>query len=276
MLKVGAVTGILLTSGFLVILVAVLASVAGMLLRLHRSVGVARQQLRLVAAGAAAIAVGLLILLVGQAFNGGQQSWWSSMPLFLAYAFLLACIAVAVLRYRLYEVEVILSRAVVLTIATAFVAVIYVGLVVVLGRSAQDRAGGGFWLSLLLTVAVALAFQPLRSRVVRFADRLAYGSRAAPYDALADFSHRIGLGPAPGTLLPTIAAAAADAVHADRALVRFEVEGGADLTARWPSTAGDVDADDEAADPGRDGLDPGPARSPRLDRSRPASGSRCP
>jgi signal transduction histidine kinase len=247
-IHVGAVTGIMLIGGFLLILLSVLASVACMLVRLQRSHGVVRQQLRMVAAGAASVGVGLLILIVGQALNGGQQSWWSSVPLFLAYAFLLTCIAVAVLRYRLYDVELILGRAVVLATATAFVAVCYVGLVVVLGRSAQDRTDGGFWVSLLLTVVVALAFQPLRRRVVRFADRLAYGSRAAPYDALADFSHRIGQSPAPGTLLPTIAAAAAGVVHADRAVVSFDVEGGADLTAVWPPTAPDVEPDDGTVD----------------------------
>ena len=242
---VGPLTGVLLAGGFLLILLSVLASVACMLVRLRRSQGVERQQLRLVATGAASIGVALVILVVGQSLNGGEQAWWSSVPLSLAFAFLLGCITVAVLRYRLYDVEVILGRAVVLATATAIVAVAYVGLVVVLGRSAQDRAGG-FWQSLLLTVVVALAFQPLRSRVVRFADRLVYGSRAAPYEALADFSERIGHGPAPGTLLPTIAAAAAGVVQAERARVRFDVEGGADLTAVWPPTAR---ADDATVEP---------------------------
>ncbi len=246
---VGAAQGILLSVGFLLIFGAVLTSVVCMLLRLRRSHGIVRQQLRLVAAGAASIGVALLVLIVGQALSGGEQSWWSSLPLFLAYAFLLVCIAVAVLRYRLYDVEVILGRAVVLATATAIVAVAYVGLVVVLGRSAQDRTDGGFWQSLLLTAVVALAFQPLRSGVVRFADRLVYGSRAAPYDALADFSERIGHSPAPGTLLPTIAAAAAGVVQADRAVVRFDVEGGADLTAVWPSVARDADVDDASVEP---------------------------
>ena len=57
-IHVGPVTGILLTGGFLLILLSVLASVACMLLRLRRSHGVARQQLRLVAAGAASVGVG--------------------------------------------------------------------------------------------------------------------------------------------------------------------------------------------------------------------------
>ncbi len=277
-IHVGPVTGVLLAGGFLLILLSVLASVACMLVRLRRSEGVERQQLRLVAAGAASIGVALVILVVGQSLNRGQQAWWSSVPLSLAFAFLLGCITVAVLRYRLYEVEVIIGRAVVLAIATAFVAVCYVGLVVILGRSVQDRTNGGFWWSLLLTVVVALAFQPLRRGVVRFADRLVYGSRAAPYDALADFSHRIGHSPAPGTLLPTIAAAAAEVVHADRAVVRFDVEGGTDLTGVWPADdePGDGPAERDLVIPVRDphgvlgsiGLDLPPGRDVRAHERR--------
>ena len=165
------------------------------------------------------------------------------MPLYVSYLALVVCIAVAVLRYRLYEVEVIVSRAVVLAIATAFVAVGYVGLVVLLSRTVEDRTGGGFWWSLLATVVVALAFQPLRRRVLRLADRLAYGNRAAPYDALADFSARIGRSPATSELLPTIAAAAGEAVDAQRAVVRLDGEGGAGLAAAWPEGAASEQGD---------------------------------
>ena len=106
------------------------------------------------------------MLLIGQGFNHGRQAGWSSVPLYVSYVLLIVCIAVAVLRYRLYEVEVIVSRALVLGIATAFVAVGYVGLVVLLSRTVEARTRGGFWWSLLAMVAVALAFQPLRRRVV--------------------------------------------------------------------------------------------------------------
>ena len=166
------------------------------------------------------------------------------MPLYVSYVTLIVCIGLAVLRYRLYDVEVIVSRAVALAIATAFVALGYVGLVVLLGRTVEDRTGGGFWWSLLATVVVALAFQPLRRRVLRLADRLAYGNRAAPYDALADFSARIGRSPATGELLPTIAAAAGEAVHARRAVVRLEGEGGAGLAAAWPGVEAPEQGDD--------------------------------
>ena len=158
---------VLLSGGVVLITLMLLASVVAMLRRLRGATGAARQQLRVVTLGAAGVGVALLVLIIGQSFNDGKQSWWSSVPLYVSYVLLVVCIAVAVLRYRLYDVEVIVSRAVVLAIATAFVAVGYVGLVVLLGRTVEDRTGGGFWWSLLATVVVALAFQPLRRRVVR-------------------------------------------------------------------------------------------------------------
>jgi signal transduction histidine kinase len=229
---------ILLSGGVLVITAMILTSVVAMLRRLRGSTGATRQQLRLVTIGAAGVGAALVILIIGQSLNEGRQSGWTSVPLYLSYVLLVVCIAVAVLRYRLYEVEVIVSRALALAIATAFVAIAYVGLVVVLGRTVEDRIGGGLWWSLLATVVVALAFQPLRRRVLAVADRLAYGDRAAPYDALADFSGRIGRTPATDELLPTIAAASGEAVHAQRAVVRLVGEGGVGQTATWPATSG--------------------------------------
>jgi hypothetical protein len=225
---------VILSVGVILITLMLLASVVAMLKRLRGATGAARQQLRVVTLGATGVGVALLVLIIGQGFNNGRQLWWSSVPLYVSYLALVVCIGVAVLRYRLYDVEVIVSRAVVLAIATAFVAVGYVGLVVALGRSVEGRTGGGFWWSLLATAVVALAFQPLRRRVLRLADRLAYGSRAAPYDALADFSARIGRSPATGELLPTIAAAAGEAVDAPRVVVRLEGEDGAGLEVAWP------------------------------------------
>ncbi len=225
----------LLGGGVLVITLMLLVSVVAMVRRLRAATGPTRQQLRVVALGAACVGLALITLIIGQGFNGGRQTWWSSVPLYVSYVLLVGCIGVAVLRYRLYEVEVIVSRAVVLAIATAFVAIGYVGMVVALGRTVENRTGGGFWLSLLATVVVALAFQPLRRWVVRFADRLAYGDRAAPYDALADFTRRIGRSPAAEELLPTIAAAAGEAVQADRVVIRLDGEEDSGFAATWPS-----------------------------------------
>ena len=117
--------------------------------------------------------------------NGGEQTWASAVPLQFSFLLLPVCFAVAVLRYRLYDVELIVNRAIVLGAGHA-VRRGRLHRTGGRGRSHARRAGRGFWPSIVATAVVALAFQPLRSSVVRFADRLAYGSRAAPYDALSD------------------------------------------------------------------------------------------
>ena len=91
-----------------------------------------------------------------------------------------------------------------------------------------DGSTGGFWPSLLATVVVALAFQPLRHRVIQVADRLAFGTAAEPYEALADLSRRLGDSPDPSALLPAVAEAAGQAVNALHVVVTLEVAGGPD------------------------------------------------
>jgi signal transduction histidine kinase len=74
---------------------------------------------------------------------------------------------------------------------------------------------------------------------VRLADRAAFGERAAPYEALAELSRRLGESPDPATLLPTVADAAAHAVGATRAVAVLHVDTGPDEAASAPVEAGD-------------------------------------
>jgi hypothetical protein len=127
---------------------------------------------------------------------------------------------------------VIINRTFLVAAATAFAAVGYTTRVVVAGRMVEGRTGG-FWLSLLATALVALAFQPLRRVVVRLADRAAYGSQAHPYAALADFSHRLAEAPDPDDLLPAVAEAAARAVSGRGARATLDVPGDAPVSGTW-------------------------------------------
>ena len=195
-----------------------------MVVRLRRSRGEVRQQVRLIALSAALIGVGVVALFVVQVFNGGKQTWAAALPLFLSYTFLPVLFGIAVLRYRLYDVEVIVNRTLVIIIGTAFAAIGYTTLVVTVGSMVDSRTGG-IGLSLLGTVVVALAFQPLRRQVIRLANRLAYGSRAQPYEALSDFSHRLAETPSATTLLPAVADAARQAVSARGAAAVLHAHG---------------------------------------------------
>ena len=230
---VGPLATTLLSAGGLLVMATLLSAVVSMVVRLRNARGEARQQLRWIGASAACVGAGLVILLVGQSLNGGQQTWVTSLPLFASYCLLPVAVAIAVLRHRLFDIDVIVNRAVVLTVGTLVVAAAYIVLVVGIGEAVGDRTAG-FWPSLIATAAVAMAFQPLRRQVVRLADRLAYGSRAAPYDALSDFSRRIGHSPAPESLLPAVAEASARAVSARSATARLWLAAHADLAATWP------------------------------------------
>ena len=210
------VTVLLSSVGFLLVCLGLVFSAVSLAVRLRRSEGVERQQVRLIAAAAALLAAGVLALIVVQISNGGQQTWASHIPLYLAFMLLPVLFAVATLRYRLYDIEVIINRTVLIAVGTAFAALGYTTLVVVVGQFVDSRTGG-FWVSLLTTAVVALAFQPLRRSVVRLADRFAYGPRARPYEALSDFSHRLSQTPSPEALLATVAEAAGRAVAASRA-----------------------------------------------------------
>lgn len=227
-----AVAAAFLTAGVLVIAAVLVVAVVSVLIRLRRATGETRQQLRWFALAAAAVGVGVVGLLVVQATNGGQQTWASAIPLQVAFVLLPVFLAVAVLKHRLYDVDVIINRAVVLALAGAFVAVGYTVLVVVVGGLLGSSVSG-FWPSVIATAAVAMAFQPLRRSVVRFADRLAYGARAVPYDALSAFSRRLGESPDPASLLPAVAAAAGRAVSAIRCVVTLDVEHGETRSASW-------------------------------------------
>lgn len=234
--EVGLLGSLLSVLGLPFIAVGLVAAMVSIVLRLRRSRGVQRQQLRLIALSAVFVALSFVFLIVVQLFNGGRQTWMSSLPLFVSYLCLPLLFAVAVLRYRLFDLDVIINRAVVLALGTIFAGIGYTGLVLAVAALLNTQTSG-FWLSLLATALVALAFQPLRQRVVRLANRLAYGARALPYEALSEFSRRLTEPPSPNALLPAVAEAAGRAVSARSSTAVLQVPGLAGISDVWPGPA---------------------------------------
>lgn len=227
-----AITEPLLTLGWMLVAVGLIASAVSLVVRLRRSRDDVRRQLLWVATAAVLLAVGVVVILVVPRVTGVEGTWLAAMPLRVAQVAVPLCVAVAVLRHRLLEIDMIVNRAAVVALATVLVAVGYVLVVVTIGLMVDGK--NGFWSSLLATAVVALAFQPLRSWVVRVADRLAFGTAAAPYEALTDFSRRLGSSPDPTRLLPEVAEAAARAVNASQVTVVLHVVAGADQATSWP------------------------------------------
>ncbi len=102
--------------------------------------------------------------------------------------------AIAILRYRLYDVDVVINKTLVYGVLAVFVTVVYVALVVGIGTLVGGS--GNLVLSIVATAVVAVAFQPMREWVQRFANRVVYG-RAG--DALRGAVGSLGKdGPHPG------------------------------------------------------------------------------
>jgi signal transduction histidine kinase len=161
---------------------------AGMLIaRSRHSSVVERRQIQWVAL---AVIVYIVLTLVNGMFHPlGSPEDRAFLVLDAVNSLVLAGgIGVAITRYRLYEIDRIISRSVTFGGLAIFIAGVYVAIVVGVGRLLGGEAG--FGLSVAASVLVALAFQPIRRRVERWANRLVYGERATPHEVLVRFSHR--------------------------------------------------------------------------------------
>ena len=219
--------------GFTLLEVAFLLALVSVFGRERQAVGLQRIQIRWFSAAAAGLATTLgWLTLLRYARPDGDIAVVTLVPLATAFMVFPVFIAVAVVGYRLYDIEVIVNRAWVLLGASAFVGGAYVVVVTLAGTSTAE-----FWPAALTAVLVATVFQPVRVRLVRLAERLAYGDQAPPYLALADLSRRLGRSPDPDRLLELLAdacshatgaaAAGADLVHDDGSVTRAAAPAGA-------------------------------------------------
>ena len=167
---------------FLLLTGCMLAAVLSMVLRFRRSRGVERQQLKwFTYAGALLI---LWALVSGFLFPNASLD--VVFALFLAFVPIAA--GIAILRYRLYDIDHLISRTLSYTLLTAAFTAVYLVIVVGLGTLVGSRGKPNLVLSLVAAAVITVAFQPARDRSRRLANRLVYGKRATPYEVLSEFS----------------------------------------------------------------------------------------
>ena len=97
----------------------------------------------------------------------------------------------AILRYRLYEIDRIVSRTIAYVVISAVLVAAYVGMVIVIGGPLGDATGGDTIAVALSTLAVAALFQPLRRRVQAIVDRRFDRARIDADRTTAEFSERL-------------------------------------------------------------------------------------
>jgi hypothetical protein len=177
---------------FFLLMACLLASVVSLVLRFLRSHGEERQQLKVFAT--ATVFSGVLLLcgpLFWFVFPAPLADLWN-VAFVLAVVILPVAIAVSMLKYRLYDIDVIISRALVYGPLTAAIAAVYVGGVI--GLQALSRAAVGQHSDLaiaIVTLAVAALFNPLRRHLQLFVDRRFYRRKYDAARTLAALSTRL-------------------------------------------------------------------------------------
>jgi len=208
--------------------IAMVGSLVALGTRLRRSHGDTRQQIKWILFGATV----LTLSLIGSGIAAGTDVGALTLALF-AFAGLIFVISygIAVGKYRLYDVDVVISRTLVYGTLAVLITVFYVLAVVGVGNLLGSE-GTSPWVAIGVTAVVALAFEPLRERLQRLANRLVYGKRATPYEVLSDFSRRLDA--TDEELLDQVARSLAEGTTAGAAGVWMRRDGTLERVAVWP------------------------------------------
>jgi signal transduction histidine kinase len=207
------------------------AAAAGLAVRYRRATPDVRHQIKWVAY--ASLLTAAAMLFCGLVFSDPLGALLGVGPLIPVAA------GIAIFKYRLYDIDVVISKTIVYGSLAAFITLVYVVIVAGIGSlgSGFGRAGSrpDLGLSILATAVVAVAFQPVRERAQRLANRLVFGKRATPYEALSEFTGRMGGTYATEDALPRMAQVLAEGTGAARAVVWLK--DGAELAAGacWPA-----------------------------------------
>lgn len=228
--------------GWLLALVALPAAAVSLIVRFRRSPVEERQRIKWLAFAAAILAVGFLAVSL---ISGDEEpSDLALLPMFLGMLLFPFATGVAILRHRLFDIDVVISKAVAYATLAVFITGVYVGIVVGLGWLVGAGEEPNVALQVLATALIAVAFQPVRQRVQRVANRIVFGRRATPYEVMSEFSHRIARTMDVREALPDMARAAAEGVGARRVRVRLLLPRGS-REEHWPPQ--DAEASDGEA-----------------------------
>ncbi len=201
-------------------------SLTSLFLRFRRSTGIERQQIKWVAFGFLAA---FILTLVGDLVADPTLNAIVVASGFLTFP---ASVGIAVLRFHLYDLDVVVRKTLVVGVLAGLIALVYVAVVAggtaLLGRDDPSLSVGA-------AVVLALAFQPARAWARRLADRLVYGVRATPYEVLTEFSGRVGEAFATDDVLTRMAQILADGTGASTTIVWLKTGGELRAVGAYPS-----------------------------------------
>jgi signal transduction histidine kinase len=225
--------------GFLAQVLLLPAASIGLLLRLRGAGGEEQRQIKWVAYAGTFAAAGWLLSYLDEVpravLSAGVaepiEEWSDLVWTFGVTVLVPVALAFAVLRYRLYEIDRMVNRTVLVGGLAVFITAVYVTVAVGVGSA----VGHGPLLSLVATAIAAVGFAPMRSRLQLLANRLVYGPRATPYEVLTNFAERLGAAYADDGVLSLMARLVGEGLGADSSQVWLRVGPTLRLAAAWPS-----------------------------------------
>jgi PAS domain S-box-containing protein len=170
-----------------------LIAAASLLVRLRRSIGVKRQQVKWFAYAVAVLATSaILAYVVSESVRVVWLEWVSFMLVIASVVGLPVAVGIAILRYRLYNIDLLLNRTLVYGALTAVLAAVYFGIIVLFQALFRAFTGQESQLAVVVsTLAIAALFTPLRLRIQSFIDRRFYRRKYDARKTLEAFSAKL-------------------------------------------------------------------------------------
>ena len=216
----------------------VVVGTAAMVRRFRRSKGDERLQLKWLTLSTTLVAAmfavyGVLVIIQGTVSPDGRGLTWLEDLTILAFLAVPVSVAFGILKYRLYDIDIVINKTVVYSAIAVFITAVY--LLVVIGVGSLIGYASNPVLSAIAAAIIALAFQPARRWAQRLANRFVYGRRSTPYEVLSELSSRFANAYSLDDALPRLARVSADAVGAERSTVWLRADGTLRPTASWPT-----------------------------------------
>jgi signal transduction histidine kinase len=229
------------SAGFLGLLVMTVGGITAITLRFRRSAHAGRTQIKLVLVTTALSAVSFYALI---AFDASTRVT-SVLTLIVTVSIVAVpiSITIAIVRHNLFDIDVVISKTVTYGILAVFITAVYALVVVGVGTLLGGGDEPSLALSIVAVAIVAVAFEPVRNRLQRWANRLVFGERATPYEVLSQATARLAGTGSPEEALKQVTQLVVDGAGASEAVLWLKV--GANLQ---PCSATPMEALIELAD----------------------------
>jgi signal transduction histidine kinase len=211
---------------------SILGAFASAVVRFRHATGDERQQLKWFTYAAALIPLGVIVDELTP-----DRLVRTDLLFGLTVASLPIAAGIAILKYRLYDIDFVINRTLVYGALTAGVIGSYIGVVTAFDAFLQ-RTGVG--VSLIATALVAVFFQPARNRLQTGVDRLMYGERRDPYKVLSRLGKRLESLPAIEQILPSLTETVAEALRLPYVAVELQQDGDLARVAAFGDESGDT------------------------------------